>query len=148
MMFILSSILKTAVVLLVGLVSAAALRRRSAALRHGVLCVALFVVTILPLLSWLMPEWPVIRLGSLSQWPILNEGLQPGVATGVRQSDEIPVAHPLSAGQLFAIVWVTGFVISVSRLLFAMIHLRRIASASATLTSGRWSEMAATLSGN
>jgi hypothetical protein len=79
MTFVLSTILKTSAILVVGLMLAGMLSKRSAALKHCVLCAAVFFSAIAPLLAWVMPAWRIIRLGAVNPLLLSDEARETGV---------------------------------------------------------------------
>ena len=65
------SAIKASIVLLVGIVAAGVLRRRSAAARHWMLAVAIVCAGAVPLVGWLVPAWqlPPDVLSSTARQP-------------------------------------------------------------------------------
>jgi hypothetical protein len=68
MNLLLDSTVKVSLIVLVALVARALLRRRSAAVRHWVLSVAIACAAAMPLLAMMVPAWH-IGLGAFSASP-------------------------------------------------------------------------------
>jgi hypothetical protein len=73
MTVLMASIVDVTIILAIGLTLAAALRRRSAAVRHAVLTTSIVCAALAPALELVLPQLPVIR----------------GFGSGVEQSSEI-----------------------------------------------------------
>jgi TonB family protein len=145
-------VIKTTLILLLGLASVASLRRSSAALRHWVLTVSMVCAALIPAFEAVVPNWHV---------PV-------GVALPWRTSEPITLVVPLgpigilgrtdtiaaggiietsgdSVARLLAIVWALGSSISLAVLLVGCARLTWLASRSVKLSEGPSREAANSL---
>jgi beta-lactamase regulating signal transducer with metallopeptidase domain len=139
MTVLMASIVDVTIILAIGLTLAAALRRRSAAVRHAVLTTSIVCAALAPALELVLPQLPVIR----------------GFGSGVEQSSEIrfggesPVivaeAAAAEASSWPAVswpvvvvgAWVVATVITFAGLALSLWRLRRL-GASCAPVSGPW----------
>jgi TonB family protein len=161
MNFLLDDALKVSVIVLVALATIIFLRRRSAALRHWVLAVAIACAAVAPLVGMAVPSWR-LHLGGL---PTVWQTDRPGSAsTAFVQVGSIPVgqapaetstrapAAPVAPTGLvippvLERVWLAGVVLSLSVLIVGLIRLRWLASGARRIERGRWVDMTAEISG-
>jgi len=126
--------IKISVIVACALAAAAMLRKRSAALRHGVLAAALVCATAIPILQFVVPAWgatpvdqPITVLATLSSDADIAI---PGAP---------PPPSPLAmASALAGTLWLTGIVVSVGLLLVGLSRLAWLASRSQPLQDGTW----------
>jgi beta-lactamase regulating signal transducer with metallopeptidase domain len=155
MNLLLDSTVKVSVIVLMALVARALLRRRSAAVRHWVLSVAIACAATVPLLAMMVPVWH-IGLGTFSPEPptaqspsvvstttILAQG---PVATGQTRVDGSEGEPSASIGSrmvgIVEPIWMVGFGISLLVLLAGLGHLKWLAAGARQIDGGRWGELA------
>jgi len=155
MNLLLDSTVKVSLIVLMALVARALLRRRSAAVRHWVLSVAIACAAALPLLALMVPAWS-IGPGTFSPVPpaaqshavvstttILASG---PVATGQIRADGSkgePSASVVSRMAAMAgPIWMVGFGISLLVLLAGLGHLKWLATDARPIDGGRWGRLA------
>jgi TonB family protein len=144
-------VIKTTLILLLGLASVASLRRSSAALRHWVLTVSMVCAGLIPAFEAVVPNWhapagvPVpwsasepIALVPLGPASILSRTATVSGALGGVPGDP--------AVRLLAILWALGSGISVVVFALGCARLAWLAPRSGTLHEGPWREAADTLS--
>jgi beta-lactamase regulating signal transducer with metallopeptidase domain len=171
MIFLLNSAIKVSLVLVVTLIAVRLLRRQSAALRHCVLAAGILSAAITPGLSLLIPGWtwnvivdapaplqPVNSAAaenassisrSFTPMPLprtsVNDAPKPRQATSVSPAPAVsPQREWLSYSQgadTLALLWVTGFGISLSILVAGYAHLFWIARGSRPLNSEVWTRV-------
>ena len=119
------------------LVCTAALRRRSAAVRHWVLAAAIACAGVLPLLQPLAPAWPA--------GPSATTALMPAAFPKPRVLRSAPAADAgiqhTQSGQradTWSTLWSAGIALSVFGLAVGFLRLRWLASRATTITGGRW----------
>jgi TonB family protein len=126
--------IKISVIVACALAAAAMLRRRSAALRHGVLATALVCGAAIPVLQFVVPAWgaapvdrPITVLATLSSGADIPAHTPPP-----------PSAWAIGSA-LLGPLWLGGFAISVGLLVVGLSRLAWLASRSQPLQDGRWS---------
>ena len=142
MTFLLECTIKTSAILVIALSSLPLLRKRSAAVRHCVLAVAIGFAAVTPVLSLVMPSWNV------------NPGFSDAsrVAPVEETRDERAEASAPSAAlpdrpaHLVEMIWLIGVSLGTSILLTGLARLARVASVSQPMRDGHWTELAATIS--
>ena len=154
MTLLLATAIKVSVILVVALATIALLRRRSAALRHWVLTVALIGAALTPILSLMTPAWHV-GVGTLTpggrdrpdRFVVATTAIvqqpadrRPGPATGTTTMGAAPIV-PTPAVWL-GLVWIGGATVSVAVLCVGLARLRRLAVRARRLDSGRWVDIA------
>jgi TonB family protein len=132
-------ILRSSAILLVGLAAAAALRQRSAALRHRVVALALFGCAAVVPLQQTVPAVPVAVLPAAHRAPAAP-------VTAVVVGQTAPAAPEtvaaVSLERLLLPIWTAGVVCSLLPLLAAVWRVRRIARAAAPVRETRWTQAA------
>ena len=159
MTLLLATAVKVFVILAVALATIARLRRRSAALRHWVLTVALACAALTPLLSMMTPGWHV-SVGpftpdgrdrtdrfAVETTAVVQEAAdrQSGPASGTTTIGATPMALTLTAW--LGLIWIAGAAVSVAVLCVGLARLRRLARRARRLDSGRWVDIAAGIRG-
>jgi TonB family protein len=128
--------LRSAVVLLAGLVMSALLARRSAALRHFVLAIAIFTSAAVVPLHLAIPEWTVpvnVALPRAAQSPVtVITASTPPVAR------EAPTARGPEFARFFMFLWMVGFAVTAATLLAGVGRLARVAARATPVRRGRW----------
>ena len=120
--------LKVSAILLVALVGAVCLRRRSASARHWVLAVGVVSAAVAPALH-VLPILPSVELA-----PADARVLGPAVASeavAAVVSDDV-------VGRLALTIWLVGAVASVGLLLVGLARLRWLRASSSRVTDGPW----------
>jgi beta-lactamase regulating signal transducer with metallopeptidase domain len=140
-----------AIVLVLAMAMLPALRRRSAALRHLVLTVALTATLLAPVASWLAPAWDLPAPVAV-QWP----AMWPDPAPAGPSAASFAVVHPAEAGprqpftgvpldRLLGLVWLAGLAASLLVIGAGLTRLRWLMSKGQPLTRGVWADEAAAL---
>ena len=143
-------ILCVSIVVAVALLGAAILPRRSAALRHWVLLTGLACAAVLPVISWVVPAWPVPSMFAT----LAARDAEPSAPAGDGQVNVVlAIPAPTSVDEslarrppafsdwpwstAFAVVWIAGAVVGLSRLGWGLWRLSRLAAHARPLVSGR-----------
>jgi TonB family protein len=160
MNLLLDSTLKVSVIVLVALGALVLLRRRSAALRHWVLAVAIACAAAAPLLGLVVPSWPW-RLGAL---PAVWQAERPRVAgAATAHLESIPVDQapsvtsvrapaPQAASTELVLpatlerLWMAGAGLSVLLVIVGLVRLKWLASGARRVERGRWVDLTAEIS--
>ena len=131
--------LRSSAILLAGLAAAAALRRRSAALRHRVIALALLGSAAVVPLQLALPAVPVSVLPAARRTTAA-----PAAAPVVSQTADAVAARSdaLQVERLLLPIWIAGVVCSVLPLLAAVLRVRRIGRTAAPVREARWLEAA------
>ena len=149
------STVKVSLIVLMALVARALLRRRSAAVRHWVLSVAIACAAAMPLLALMVPAWHIVP-GAFSPEPPAAQSesvvsTTTIVAQGAEATDQIradgSTGEPYaSIGSRMAAmvgpVWIVGFGISLLVLLAGLGHLKWLATGARQIDVGRWRRLA------
>ena len=145
--------IKVSAVLLVGLLTAAALRRQSAALRHCVLALAIACASAIPVVQLIAPAWQMPMTAFLTTHqrdvsgaagPMNSEWLIDGPATENRLgSTSGPRTVTLPSLQR---IWLAGVLVSLSLLLVGLGRLAWVTSRSRQVVDGTWSDVVIALS--
>jgi TonB family protein len=155
MTFLLDATVRISIIVLIALAGTVALKRRSAAVRHWLLAVAIACGAAMPILQVMLPSWH-IGLGTFSSGAPIPQDT-PNVVTTVQVRAALPaegertrlapVATQSSslptAGAVMIWLWVAGAVFSVSALAIGLARLSRMASAARRLDRGPWLAIAA-----
>src|SRR5688572_33468236 len=113
MTVLVASIIDVTIVLAIGLTLAAALRRRSAAVRHAILTTSIICAALAPALELVLPQLPVIRgfdsaaLGSSAMGFSSDSPVAAAQAVTLTVSSSAAVAWPV----VLAVAWTAGAVI-------------------------------------
>jgi TonB family protein len=141
--------IRASFILLVGLVLETCLRRRSAALRHGVLTGAIMMAAAVVPLSLFGPAWevtlPATPAAATTRAEIRDTGNAPAAiaATAVSPSTPSPADAPssaMSAAPIAIGVWVTGTVIALIVLGASLVRLARVTSRARRIHDTRWAQ--------
>lgn len=135
-MTLMDVIVKTSVVLALGMLTAFAAHRRSAALRHWILALGLFCAAAVPVVGRLTPSWTLPTAGGpMSEHVAVNVSFGPlaglpGAAANAGRPGAI--FQSADVGQLIVAVavrvWLIGMAVSLSSLLIGMLRLNRLRS--------------------
>jgi TonB family protein len=138
--------LRASLVMLAALAASAALRGRSAALRHWVLAAGIFSAAAVAPLGTALPAWdfpiqpartidtPASPIQSAAAPSVQNSGTDTGVA-----SPDPPSARR-SVEPFVGVTWAAGVAISVMLLLSSFIRLVRVTRDATSITHPRWLE--------
>lgn len=140
---------RSSIVLLAGLILQRCLARRSAALRHRVLALAIFgSVAVVPL-GFAVPAW---RVPVSVPVPVSVEPLEPAVAPARQPGPAAIAIAPAPAppsgpdwSSMVAIVWAGGWAIAAMTFLMGVVRLTRIASRATRIRDGAWPSIARTV---
>ena len=136
MTLLLDVVLRSSVILAATMVVLPFLRRRSAALRHGVLAGAMAASAVVVPLSWTVPAWTVevpaavtVSVSDTAALPVLPE--------------TTPVEVTASAGRvapatLLAALWAVGVALGVGLMAVSFFRLHRIVARAVAVVDGPW----------
>lgn len=153
--WMLESALQVSVIVLIGLVSGAALRRQSAALRHWLLAVAVICAWGTAPLRLVLPEWLNTPLwhtsgrgGSQVGWPSEHTtSTMDGMSKSTPNPAPLMVAGMpvsrlrLSTEAAVGWTWIVGSLLSALTLLAGLARLRWLASRAGLIDTGPWREI-------
>jgi TonB family protein len=145
-------VLKVSAILLGGLTASALLARRSSALRHWVLTIALGCSLAMPLLSWALPSWsaaPIWRAWKVSISGSESAASERDMRASVAETAAITAGTPeqpstavsattLDIASLAARVWILGSLVSVLLLVIGLARLWWLASRARDIDGGVW----------
>lgn len=127
MTLLMASLLDASVVLALALAATLLLRRRSAALRHAVLAIAIVCALLMPALEWLLPAVPVIPWPSNAITQSSGITLASGVTeTGLEATPAAPAASGRSWTSVVGGVWLLGSLAAMAGLLIGVLRLARL----------------------
>ena len=145
--------IKVSVIVLIGLLAAALLRRQSAAIRHWVLASAIACAAATPVLQWVVPAWQIpVSVPWASRLDANPVSTIAAPAARLRDDLATPNAagaaspYPAVALLSFRSVWLTGVIASLTLLLVGFGRLVWLASRSRPIAHGAWAEAVAALS--
>jgi TonB family protein len=153
---IVDATIKVSVLLAIALVAVAVLRKRSAAVRHWVMAVAIGFAATIPLLGLFVPAWELpLGVGS-SVRPSVVQATE-AVAVPLGPPEQVVVKNDRghersSAGRLVLVkrvlgsIWIAGVVINVGILLVGIGRLAAVAARSEAVTHGVWNALTADIS--
>ena len=143
--------MKMSLILVGALTVSFLLRRRSAALRHWVLAVGVACAASVPILTAVVPAWPLPFATPAAFTPYDNPFRDEAASTAAIRRDSVPRSPAAQPPQLaasggarfdrFAVlqrVWIAGIVASLAILLIGMLRLAWLAMHAQRITSGRW----------
>jgi beta-lactamase regulating signal transducer with metallopeptidase domain len=128
MTWVLAGFVDATLVLALGLIAMLALRRRSAALRHATLTMALVMAALMPAFEWLVPQVPI------GLW----RNAATAVSSGMRfTSDTVPAGSVAAATEpsgwrsvswlaVFVAIWMAGAILASARLIVDFVRLARL----------------------
>lgn len=128
----------TSVVLALGLLACAALRRRSAALRHAVLTTAILTALCMPLFTWILPTLPILpgrgtTMDTTSGVQFADDVAAPVEAvTSGNMEDEATFPWAAVAGGL----WLASSALTLAGLMTGFIRLARLRRRCTPVTGG------------
>jgi beta-lactamase regulating signal transducer with metallopeptidase domain len=136
MMGLVALAVKTSVILTLGLLAAAALRRRSAAVRHWILAAAIGCAAATPLIGLVTPSWTLPAIGAprAAVEPLAGVSMRvvPPPAAAVAPASPAPVPRPGTIADRIAgsvvPIWAIGAALNLTVLLAGMWRLTRLRS--------------------
>jgi TonB family protein len=141
---------RSSLMLVAGLAANLLLRRRSAALRHGVLAAALLAAAVVVPLSLVLPAWdlPAWELPALRPpVPAASRVVIDATATAISAADAAPQSRPVTVAQVVAVVWGAGVLLGTAVLLTGLLRLRRVARRASQADGDQWARVAAEMCG-
>ena len=139
-------VVKSSVILSVGLLAASRLSRASASLRHFVLLCTLLAVVLVAPLGWVMPEWP-LQFSPLSAVATPSESVASATATATGLASDAaplrPAKLPSTWISAFLTAWAAGSVAGVLSLAASFARLLRVRRGAAGIGEPRWLALAA-----
>jgi TonB family protein len=145
MNFFLECALKTSAVFAAALVASFALRGKSAALRHGILSIAILVAAPIPFTGYVIPSWhftvPLVRPAAIAMPSTESSAIE----VSVNPVAPTPAPARLQDSLPFA-VWMGGVTLSLIVVLVGALRLAWIAAASRPVIEKRWLDLSATIS--
>ena len=142
MISLLPMVLRTSLILAVGLVASVVLRRRSAATRHWVLAMAIFCAGTAPILALVLPVWtmPALTRSTMSDTHV-EISVQQRTAGGAVAPAPTQARPPENRalfqrlGRAIVAVWIAGALLKLTVLLGGVLRLSRLKSTSTPLHS-------------
>jgi TonB family protein len=148
---IVDATIKVSVLLAIALVAVAALRKRSAAVRHWVMAVAIGFAATIPLLGLVVPAWELpLGVGSPVQPSVVHptEGLaspfglpEQVIVSDDRSHERSSAARLVLVTRVLGSIWIAGVVINVGILLVGIGRLAAVAARSQAVTDGVWNAL-------
>jgi beta-lactamase regulating signal transducer with metallopeptidase domain len=136
---------KMSVVLTAGLITASALGRKSAALRHWVITAAILGAGAVPIVSLAGPAWmlPIAastapQSDTLIAWTIDGPRSGPAAPLIAASATLAPASVPRRRSSVIVVAWLIGAAVNLLILLAPMARLRTVAAHATIVTSGRW----------
>ena len=145
-LLLLNTTIKISLIVLGALAATALLRRRSAAVRHFVLAVALACAAATPAVRLVAPAWqPASRMQLIDRPLAVLEDAPPPASNAVAPPARRTIAAT-SLRRAAGVVWATGAVLSLLVLFVGFARLSWIASRASRLVDGPWMRAAADIS--
>lgn len=138
-------VLRSTMLLAVGLAAASLLRRSSAAVRHRVLTATVVASLVLPFLSLVAPRWSLPWMSNVAAIPPVTQRVLEGAPaasaeTAFAVETAVTRRRPsVSESWLVGGVWLTGSLLLVGSLVAGLLRLRRLSRDSVADTSA-WTE--------
>jgi TonB family protein len=134
--------IRTSIVLAAGLIARAAVRRRSASLRHRVLAMTMLATATIAPVSWLLPAWAVpVPTISLTADRASHDASQPiGTSVSVTATNRAPESD--SGLPLMVWLWALGAAANGAVLLLGIARLARLTRRATPLDDARWRQLA------
>ena len=155
MSLLFDSTIKVSLVFLLAIGAAELLNRRSAAVRHWTLAVAVGCATLVPLLGLVLPAWEVplalfaptaeeIRTPVVSATVVLpEEEARPALpASEVRRATAVAQPKPVAWLSWVPLIWGAGVGVSLFLLLIGLARLGWLASSAERVDRGPWVDIA------
>jgi beta-lactamase regulating signal transducer with metallopeptidase domain len=150
-LFLLNTTIKISLIVFVALATLGLLRRRSAAVRHFVLAVALACAAATPALRLVAPAWqatsawlPTSRVQLIDRpLSVLDESASSTPSTGGQVAADATSRAALL--RWFGVFWIAGVAASLGVLAVGLVRLSWIASRATRVTDGPWANINAEL---
>ena len=134
-MALMTLMVKTSLILTLGILAAFALRRRSAAVRHWVLASTVFCAAAAPMVGLLTPSWsmPLSSAAASGQGTVIDVSFSPVTGPGAQVAPAAGSSYVLRELIRAAVVpvWCLGIVVNLVLLLIGMFRLTRLRSSHA-----------------
>jgi TonB family protein len=136
--------MKETLIVLMALAVTAALRKRSAAVRHWVLAMGLLCAGLSPLLGMVLPEWhpmnnrPGVRSSQDTAVPAVSTSVEFSIRPDQKASNAPPA---FSRARALQVIWAGGTAVSVMVLLVGLGRLGWLASHARPVLDPRWKAM-------
>jgi TonB family protein len=141
--------LRASLVVLVALAASAALRGRSAALRHSLLAAGLLSALAVAPLGLALPAWdlPLQSTDPAAQTAIISTepGPPPVESPAGTSATAAPSSPRVEVATIINAVWAAGFLISMAAMLVSLRRLVRLTRDAKAMTDERWLAFARTL---
>jgi beta-lactamase regulating signal transducer with metallopeptidase domain len=141
--------IKVSCIILVGLIAAALLRRRSAAARHWVLAIAILCAAATPALEFVVPSWHLP--GRVLQFAQQPRTLQLYTWISARETTDAAAAlsgrtpsAPLT-GRALTVIWLAGVIVGLAVLFAGCVRLVLVTSRARPIRDRMWVELTRTL---
>jgi len=145
-LILLNTTLKISVIVLAALAATTLLRRRSAAVRHFVLAVALACAAATPLVRFVAPAWQSASRLQVIDRPLAlfddSTSTPFGTAHATSRIGSGPV-NLASVMRAIGVVWMTGVALALFVLVVGLMRLSWIASHARRIVDGPWADAAA-----
>jgi beta-lactamase regulating signal transducer with metallopeptidase domain len=136
---ILDATLKASLIVCAAMAGAAAMRRRSAALRHWIVAAGLACVVLTPALRVLVPAWDVRRPEPPTA---VLARLSDAAVAAPRAAVPRPLTPVVTTQEAIAAIWFLGCAVSLGMLALSLARLGRLASRSTQVDDERWLRIA------
>jgi TonB family protein len=137
---LLEPVLRSAVILLIGLMTSALLARRSAALRHCVLAVTIFASAAIVPLHLTIPQWAVPVNVRLTR--TVESAVTVVPAATPASTPKEPTSRQPQAASMLVLLWLAGFAVTGATLLAGVGRLARVAARATPVRSEPWVSIA------
>jgi len=145
--------LKVTLLMVAALGAAFLLRRRSAAVRHWVLAVAMTCAAVTPLFTLFVPAWQIpLPMPRAKQTVAARATSRAAVVSRAPRSESLTIAavetppgprsNAPSPASVAAAIWIAGTAVSLLILLTGFVRLRRLQQTATTVDSGTWNQLA------
>lgn len=134
-----AGLIDASVLLSLALAATLLLRRRSAALRHAILAIAIVCALLMPAFEWLLPPLPVIPWTSSASVQSSGITLVSDAASGSSgtTTDAAPAGNGISWMFVLGGVWFLGSVVALAGLVIGFLRLARLRRRCAPVTGRR-----------
>ena len=132
MTFLADALIRSTLVLVIGIAAASLLRSRSAALRHWILAVTIAAASLAAPLGWILPNWQATAVQTPSAF--VFDVSPPVAATPETIAPAAAAPRSLSLG----LVWAVGFAIAGGVMLLQIFRLAHISARASRVTAPSW----------
>ena len=142
--------LRATVVVLMALLASAALRRRSAALRHWVLAAGILSAAAVAPLGLALPAWDLPARPPTGETPagslVTGKPIDAAAVSSSRPERRAEPPASLSIAPIVNMVWAAGVFVGILTILVSLRRLSRLTNAAPPMTDSRWLGLAQELS--